>query len=63
MVKPSDYILDTSRDYSIYVCENRAIPKVTDDFVGNFSGLDHSAHCSGASSQPHHGEDLSAENL
>ena len=30
MVKPSDYILDTSRDYSIYVCENRAIPKVTD---------------------------------
>ncbi len=27
---PSDYILDTSRDYSIYVCENRAIPKVSD---------------------------------
>lgn len=26
----SDYILDTSRDYSIYVCENRAIPKVAD---------------------------------
>ena len=26
----SDYILDTSREYSIYVCENRAIPKVAD---------------------------------
>jgi DNA gyrase/topoisomerase IV subunit A len=26
----SDYILDTSREYSIYVCESRAIPKVTD---------------------------------
>ncbi len=26
----SDYILDTSRDYSIYVCESRAIPKVAD---------------------------------
>lgn len=26
----STYILDTSRDYSIYVCENRAIPKVAD---------------------------------
>lgn len=26
----SKYILDTSRDYSIYVCENRAIPKVAD---------------------------------
>lgn len=26
----SNYIKDTSREYSIYVCENRAIPKVTD---------------------------------
>lgn len=26
----SDYILDTSREYSIYVCESRAIPKVAD---------------------------------
>lgn len=26
----SSYILDTSREYSIYVCENRAIPKVAD---------------------------------
>ena len=26
----SNYILDTSREYSIYVCESRAIPKVTD---------------------------------
>ena len=26
----SEYILSTSRDYSIYVCENRAIPKVSD---------------------------------
>jgi DNA gyrase/topoisomerase IV subunit A len=26
----SDYILETSREYSIYVCENRAIPKVAD---------------------------------
>ncbi|MNR88521.1 DNA gyrase subunit A [compost metagenome] len=26
----SNYILDTSREYSIYVCENRAIPKVAD---------------------------------
>lgn len=26
----SDYIKDTSREYSIYVCENRAIPKVAD---------------------------------
>lgn len=26
----STYILDTSREYSIYVCENRAIPKVAD---------------------------------
>jgi DNA gyrase/topoisomerase IV subunit A len=26
----SAYILDTSRDYSIYVCESRAIPKVAD---------------------------------
>lgn len=29
--KPSsDYILDISREYSIYVCESRAIPKVAD---------------------------------
>jgi len=26
----SDYIKDTSRDYSIYVCEQRAIPNVSD---------------------------------
>lgn len=26
----SDYIKDTSREYSIYVCESRAIPKVSD---------------------------------
>jgi DNA gyrase/topoisomerase IV subunit A len=26
----SDYIKDTSREFSIYVCENRAIPKVAD---------------------------------
>ena len=26
----SDYILETSREYSLYVCENRAVPKVTD---------------------------------
>lgn len=26
----SDYVKRTSRDYSIYVCENRAIPKVAD---------------------------------
>lgn len=26
----SDYILNISRDYSIYVCENRAIPKIAD---------------------------------
>lgn len=26
----SDYIKDSSREYSIYVCENRAIPKVAD---------------------------------
>jgi DNA gyrase/topoisomerase IV subunit A len=26
----SQYILDTSREYSIYVCESRAIPKVAD---------------------------------
>lgn len=26
----SNYILDTSREYSIYVCEHRAIPKVAD---------------------------------
>lgn len=28
--KPSDYILDISRDYSIYVCSQRAIPNITD---------------------------------
>lgn len=27
---PSDYLLNTSKEYSLYVCENRAIPKVTD---------------------------------
>lgn len=26
----SDYILETSREYSIYVCTNRAIPSITD---------------------------------
>ena len=26
----SEYILDTSREYSLYVCESRAIPKVAD---------------------------------
>jgi DNA gyrase/topoisomerase IV subunit A len=26
----SDYIKDSSREYSVYVCENRAIPKVAD---------------------------------
>lgn len=26
----SDYLLKTSRDYSLYVCEHRGIPKVTD---------------------------------
>lgn len=26
----SNYLLDTSREYSIYVCSNRAIPRVTD---------------------------------
>lgn len=26
----SDYLLDTSREYSMYVCSNRAIPSVTD---------------------------------
>lgn len=26
----SQYILDTSREYSVYTCENRAIPKVAD---------------------------------
>lgn len=26
----SNYILDSSREYSVYVCEQRAIPKVTD---------------------------------
>ena len=30
MKSASQYILDSSREYSIYVCENRAIPKVTD---------------------------------
>lgn len=30
MKKSSDYILDTTREYSLYVVENRAIPKVTD---------------------------------
>ena len=30
MKKTSDYILDTSREYAIYVCSNRAIPRVTD---------------------------------
>lgn len=30
MTKSSDYLLDSSREYSIYVCENRAIPRVTD---------------------------------
>lgn len=29
-ISSSQYILDTSRDYSIYVCENRAIPKLSD---------------------------------
>ena len=30
-IKPaSDYLLDTSREYSIYVCSNRAIPAVSD---------------------------------
>lgn len=29
-INASDYILDTSKEYSIYVAENRAIPKVTD---------------------------------
>jgi DNA topoisomerase-2 len=28
--KSSDYILKSSKEYSIYVCENRAIPRVTD---------------------------------
>ena len=26
----SNYILNSSREYSLYVCSNRAIPKVTD---------------------------------
>ena len=26
----SQYLLDTSRDYALYVCENRAVPQVTD---------------------------------
>ena len=30
MKKASEYILDTSREYAIYVCSNRAIPSVTD---------------------------------
>lgn len=30
MKKSSEYILDTTREYSLYVVENRAIPKVTD---------------------------------
>ena len=30
MQSSSDYILDTSREYSIYVCESRAIPKASD---------------------------------
>lgn len=29
-VNPSQYIKDISKDYSIYVCENRAVPRVTD---------------------------------
>lgn len=29
-ITSSQYIKDTSREYSLYVCENRAIPKVTD---------------------------------
>jgi len=29
-ITSSNYILDTSREFSIYVCENRAIPKVAD---------------------------------
>lgn len=28
--QPSDYILQSSRDYSVYVCETRAIPRVCD---------------------------------
>lgn len=30
MTKPSNYIKDTSKEYSLYVAQNRAIPKVTD---------------------------------
>lgn len=30
MKTASDYILDTSKDYSLYVCEHRSIPKVSD---------------------------------
>lgn len=30
MQSSSEYILDTSREYSIYVCESRAIPKASD---------------------------------
>lgn len=29
-IKSSEYIKDTSKEYSIYVCSNRAIPSVTD---------------------------------
>jgi DNA gyrase/topoisomerase IV subunit A len=32
LIPTSDYILDTSRDYAIYVCDQRAIPLVTDGF-------------------------------
>lgn len=32
IISTSDYILDTSRDYAIYVCDQRAIPSVTDGF-------------------------------
>ena len=30
MKTASDYILDTSKDYSLYVCEHRSIPKASD---------------------------------
>lgn len=30
MINASNYILETSRDYAIYVCDQRAIPMVTD---------------------------------
>lgn len=29
-ITTSDYLLSTSRDYAIYICENRAIPKIQD---------------------------------